>query len=140
MMSSDRRSFLRNAATLAGAFSPPAASSARRTPRTSARHSRAVAHLGPAEVAQNEDYWSVIQRAYSVNPDIINLNNGGVSPAPIVVQEAVERYNQLSNEGPSYYMWQILDQGREPLREKLANLAGANPGTRSPSTATPRRR
>ncbi len=62
-----------------------------------------------------------IQRAYSVNPDLMNLNNGGVSPAPVVVQEAVERYNQLTNEGPSYYMWQILDQGREPLREKLAN-------------------
>ena len=66
----------------------------------------------------------MIQRAYSVNPNLINLNNGGVSPAPIVVQQAVERYNQLSNEGPSYYMWRILDQGREPLREKLAQLAG----------------
>jgi len=45
-----------------------------------------------------------------------------------VVQQAVERYNQLSNEGPSYYMWGILDQGREPLRAKLARLAGAQPG------------
>ena len=90
--------------------------------------SRAVAHLGPAEIAQDEDFWSVIQRCYSVNPDIVNLNNGGVSPSPIVVQQAVERYNQLANEGPSYYMWQILDQGREPLREKLARLAGAQPG------------
>jgi selenocysteine lyase/cysteine desulfurase len=62
-----------------------------------------------------------------VNPGIINLNNGGVSPSPIVVQQAVERYNQLANEGPSYFMWQILDQGREPLREKLAHLAGAHP-------------
>ena len=33
----------------------------------------------------------------------------------------------LSNEGPSYFMWRILDQGREPLREKLATLAGAYP-------------
>ena len=89
---------------------------------------RGVAHLTPDDVAQNEDFWSVIQRSYSVNPDIINLNNGGVSPAPIVVQQAVERYNQLANEGPSYYMWQILDQGREPLREKLAHLAGAQAG------------
>ena len=80
------------------------------------------------EAAQDEDYWAVIQRAYSVNPNLINLNNGGVSPSPIVVQQAVERYNQLSNEGPSYYMWRILDQGREPLREKLAALAGARPG------------
>jgi selenocysteine lyase/cysteine desulfurase len=70
----------------------------------------------------------VIQRSYSINPGIINLNNGGVSPAPIVVQQAVERYKQLANEGPSYFMWQILDQGREPLREKLAHLAGAQPG------------
>ncbi|MHA0111550.1 aminotransferase class V-fold PLP-dependent enzyme, partial [Klebsiella pneumoniae] len=25
-----------------------------------------------------------------------------------------------------YYMWRILDQGREPLRHKLAHLAGAS--------------
>jgi len=56
------------------------------------------------------------------------LTNGGVSPSPLVVQQAVERYNQLSNEGPSYYMWRILDQGREPLRERLAHLAGVLPG------------
>ncbi|MCU1323424.1 MAG: cefD [Acidobacteriaceae bacterium] len=89
--------------------------------------SDSVSHLDAGEVAQNEDYWSVIQRGYSVSPQIINLNNGGVSPAPIVVQQAVERYNQMTNEGPSYFMWQILDQGREPLRQSLARLAGASP-------------
>jgi selenocysteine lyase/cysteine desulfurase len=124
---SDRRTFLRQAATLAGAFSASSLFSQAHAADFAAA-SRAVAHLGPAEVAQDEDFWAVIQRSYSVNPDIINLNNGGVSPAPIVVQQAVERYNQLSNEGPSYYMWQILDQGREPLRAKLASLAGAKPG------------
>ena len=127
MIPSDRRTFLRSAATLAGAFSLNSLfHQAHAADFDSA--ARAVAHLGPADVAQNEDYWSVIQRCYSVNPDIINLNNGGVSPAPIVVQQAVERYNQLANEGPSYYMWQILDQGREPLRQKLADLAGVKPG------------
>jgi len=39
----------------------------------------------------------------------------------------VERYNRLSNEAPSYYMWRILDQGREPLRAKLASIAGVSP-------------
>jgi selenocysteine lyase/cysteine desulfurase len=78
------------------------------------------------EVSADEDYWSVIQDAYTVNPNIINLNNGGVSPAPLVVQNALDRYNKLTNEGPSYFMWRILDQGREPLREKLAALAGAS--------------
>jgi selenocysteine lyase/cysteine desulfurase len=125
MTSSDRRTFLRQAATLAGAFSTGSLFNQAHAADFNAA-SRAVAHLGPAEVAQNEDFWTVIQRAYSVNPDIINLNNGGVSPSPVVVQQAVERYNQLANEGPSYFMWGILDQGREPLREKLAHLAGAN--------------
>ncbi len=127
MTPSDRRTFLKRTATLAGAFSVNSLfRQAHAADFTAAEGG--IRNSPPAEVAQNEDYWSVIQRAYSVNPDIINLNNGGVSPSPIVVQEAVERYNQLSNEGPSYYMWQILDQGREPLREKLATLAGAQPG------------
>ncbi|MEP6615480.1 MAG: aminotransferase class V-fold PLP-dependent enzyme [Ginsengibacter sp.] len=82
----------------------------------------------PGQVAEDEDYWAVIQQAYSVNPNMINLNNGGVSPSPRVVQDALDRYNKMINEGPSYFMWRILDQGREPLREKLADLAGALPG------------
>ena len=85
-----------------------------------------IANLTPEEAATREDYWSTIQQSFTVNPNIINLNNGGVSPSPRVVQEAVARYNNLANEGPSYYMWRILDQGREPLREKLAELAGCD--------------
>lgn len=75
----------------------------------------------------DETFWYQIKQAYTVSPAILNLNNGGVSPQPRVVQEAVERYNRLSNETPSYYMWRILDQGREPVREKLAELAGCSP-------------
>jgi selenocysteine lyase/cysteine desulfurase len=127
MLPRDRRIFLKQAAVMAGAFS----TSSLFAQTHAAEWSRANAALGaatPEAAAQDEDYWSVIQRAYSVNPNLINLNNGGVSPSPIVVQEAVERYNKLSNEGPSYYMWRILDEGREPLREKLAGLAGVQPG------------
>jgi selenocysteine lyase/cysteine desulfurase len=125
MTTTDRRSFLRNAAVLAGAFSTGSLFEQAHGADFHAA-ARSVAALPADAVSQNEDYWSVIQRAYSVNPDIINLNNGGVSPAPIVVQAAVERFNQMANEGPSYYMWQIMDQGREPLRRKLAALAGVN--------------
>ena len=78
------------------------------------------------ELAGDEDYWSFIRQAYTVSANIINLNNGGVSPSPRIVQEAVERYNKLSNEGPSYFMWRMLDMGREPLRSKLAELAGCD--------------
>jgi selenocysteine lyase/cysteine desulfurase len=127
MTSQGRRTFLRQAATLAGAFSVNSLFHQAHAADWQAASGR-IAHLNPELAAQDEDYWSVIQRSYSVNPNLINLNNGGVSPAPLVVQQAVERYNQLSNEGPSYYMWRILDQGREPLRERLARLAGAQPG------------
>lgn len=124
MALNDRRSFLKMSA-LAGAFSTNSLfQQAHAADLLTA--SRSIGHLNAMEAAQNEDFWSVIQRGYSVSPQIMNLNNGGVSPSPIVVQQAVERYNQMTNEGPSYFMWQILDQGREPLRLKLAKLAGTS--------------
>ncbi|MFT7270164.1 MAG: selenocysteine lyase/cysteine desulfurase, partial [Roseivirga sp.] len=83
--------------------------------------------LSPDLAAQDEEIWARIQQAYTTSPNIINLNNGGVSPQPKVVQDAAIRYYQYSNEAPSYYMWRILDQGREPLRAKLADLAGCSP-------------
>lgn len=84
-------------------------------------------HRDIDELVRDEHYWYQIKQAYTVSPSVMNLNNGGVCPQPKVVQEALERYNKLANEAPSYYMWQILDQGREPLRTQLANLAGCSP-------------
>ena len=43
------------------------------------------------------------------------------------VQDAMKRYYDYCNEAPSYYMWRILDQGREPLRRNLARVAGCDP-------------
>lgn len=82
--------------------------------------------LSPAAAVNDEDLWARMAQAYTVSPNILNLNNGGVSPQPKVVQDAVDRYYHLSNEAPTYYMWQILDKGREPLRKKLADLAGTS--------------
>ncbi len=118
---------MQSGAALAGAFSINSLFNQLHAEEFAAA-AKAVEGGAPDAGTTDEDFWSVIQRGYSVNPEIINLNNGGVSPSPIVVQQAVERYNELSNEGPSYYMWGILDQGREPLRERLAHLAGAKPG------------
>lgn len=74
----------------------------------------------------DEEYWKTIRQGYSVSEEIINLNNGGVSPSPNVVLDSLDKYNRQSCQGPSYYMWRILDKGREPLREKLAALAGVS--------------
>lgn len=80
------------------------------------------------DLTKDEDFWHQIKMAYTVSPAIVNLNNGGVSPSPRVVQDAVDRYNKLSNETPSYYMWRILDKGREAIRSRLGLIAGCDPG------------
>ena len=123
-MPGSRRNFLQKMGLLAGAFSANSIFNEVYASDIECANKK-ISALSPEEVANDEDYWAVIQQAYSVNPNIINLNNGGVSPSPLVVQDALDRYNKLINEGPSYFMWRILDQGREPLREKLAELAGS---------------
>lgn len=120
-----RRSFLKKVGALTGAVAGLSIFNELNAASFSEANKK-IARLNPLEAATNEDYWQVIQQAYTVNSNLINLNNGGVSPSPRVVQEAVERYNSLTNQGPSYYMWRILDQGREPLRNKLALLAGCS--------------
>jgi selenocysteine lyase/cysteine desulfurase len=80
-----------------------------------------------ASLMGESDFWGWVQQSYTTSPNIMNLNNGGVSPQPKVVQDAFVRYNQLCNEAPSYYMWQILDQGRTALREDMATFAGCQP-------------
>ena len=121
----NRRKFIQQLTATAGAFSASSLFN-QLFAGDFEKAAESVKDLSAQELAGDEDYWTVIQQAYTVNPNIINLNNGGVSPSPRVVQEAVERYNKLSNEGPSYFMWRILDQGREPLRNKLAELAGCD--------------
>ena len=86
----------------------------------------AVAHRSPEEVAQDEDYWMPIQQAFTVDRSIINLNNGGVSPAPKVVQDALRRYVEYSNEAPVYTMWDILEPKIESVRRRLADDFGCD--------------
>jgi selenocysteine lyase/cysteine desulfurase len=88
----------------------------------------ALHKLSPLEAAQYEEIWNRIAQAYTVSSNIIMLNNAGISPQPAVVQDAVDRYAKMSNEGPSYFMWHVLDKGRESIRKKLADLAGVSPG------------
>ena len=123
---SQRRTFLKQMGLLTSAFSANSLFQQAYAADIE-RAQQQIAGFTPEQAAAEEDFWALISQAYTVNPSIINLNNGGVSPSPKVVQDAVERFNKLSNEAPSYYMWRILDQGREPLRMKLANLAGADP-------------
>ncbi len=82
--------------------------------------------IPPSELASDEDFWYYVQQSFTTSSGLINLNNGGVSPSPKIVQDAMKRYHDMSNEAPSYYMWRVLDMGREPLRERLATMAGVS--------------
>ena len=122
----NRRNFVKQLGLMAGAFS--ANSLFNQAHAAEFEHiNNLKQHVSAKDLAMDEDYWSIIQQSYTTSPALINLNNGGVSPSPRIVQDAVDRFNKLTNEGPSYYMWRILDQGREPLRYKLAELAGVDP-------------
>ena len=75
----------------------------------------------PEEVARDEAFWHEVQQAFTVDRTLINLNNGGVSPAPRIVQEAMKRHLDYSNEAPVYTMWKILEPQREGVRQQLAH-------------------
>jgi selenocysteine lyase/cysteine desulfurase len=123
MTAFNRRSFIGKA----GAFSATALLASLTQPawsRNLQKALQAATGIPPGQLASDEDFWYYIQQSYTVSPTLINLNNGGVSPSPKTVQDAMKRYYDYCNETPSYYMWRILDQGREPLRKNLARLAG----------------
>lgn len=122
---SDRRSFLNkmsvlSASALTASLFQPAWS------RNLKSALKDVANVPPSDLASDDEFWYYVQQSYTISSNFINLNNGGVSPAPKVVADAMKRYYDISNEGPSYFMWRVVDQGREPLRKNLAQLAGCD--------------
>ena len=80
----------------------------------------------PDEVARDEDFWYEVQQAFTVDRSLVNLNNGGVSPAPTIVQDAMKRHLDYSNEAPVYTMWQILEPQKEGVRQRLARAFGCS--------------
>ena len=122
---SSRRNFIRNLSATTGLFTflPFTNSLFAKEAEQKYNHFK---QLSPKEAMTDEDFWGWIKEQYTVSPNLLDLNNGGVSPQPKVVQDAHIRFYQLSNEGPSYYMWRTLDEGREGLRSKLAELAGCD--------------
>jgi len=83
---------------------------------------RSVAQLTPEQIAMDEDYWAVIQNSFTVTRGIVNLNNGGVSPSPRIVTEALVRYIWQQEDATAYTMWQILEPQSETIRTGLAEM------------------
>ncbi len=80
----------------------------------------------PNAVADDESYWAEIQRAFDSDRTMINLNNGGCSPTPSHVLEAMIRDLRFSNELPVEHMWRVLEPRIESVRRDLANEFGCD--------------
>jgi selenocysteine lyase/cysteine desulfurase len=81
----------------------------------------------PVDLAGDEAYWSEIARAFDADRTLINLNNGGCSPAPAHVLEAMIRDLRFSNEIPVHHMWNVLEPRIESVRRDLAAEFGCDP-------------
>src|SRR6202158_4244524 len=88
---------------------------------------RSVKDHTPEEVAADEDFWTEVRSAFTIDRNIINLNNGYVSPAPRVVQEAMRRYLEYSDMGPWHTMINVLERQVETVRRRIAQTAGCDP-------------
>jgi isopenicillin-N epimerase len=78
------------------------------------------------DVAADEDFWSEVRSAFSVDRNIINFNNGYCSPSPRTVQDAMRRYLEYSDMGPWHTMINILERQTEQVRRRLAVAAGCD--------------
>jgi isopenicillin-N epimerase len=87
---------------------------------------QSVAGRKPEDVARDEDYWAEIRNAFTIDRNVVNLNNGHVSPAPRPVQDALRRYIEFSDMGPWHTMIDNLEKQIEMVRRRLAAAAGCD--------------
>lgn len=121
-MLATRRSFL---TSLAGAAVAP--TFAERAIRRLGHATQIAGNRPAAAVADDEEYWSEIQRAFDADRTMINLNNGGCCPAPTHVLEQMIRDLRFSNELPVDHMWRVLEPRVESVRRDLAREFGCDP-------------
>lgn len=118
----NRRQFIAKAALLTGATLPVLPAWSRRL--QNAIHN--ANEVPPGTLAKDEQFWRTIQKAYTNKSGYINLNNGGIAPAPKVVADVMKQHYDLSNDIPTYNMSRVLGGKREELRKELAALAGCD--------------
>ena len=119
----NRRSFVSSVAGATLALPPFRSDALRRVFRATEQ----AGTRSPTGIADDEEYWSHIQRAFDTDRTLINLNNGGVCPTPTHVLEAMIRDLQFTNELPVEHMWRVLEPRVEFVRRELAEEFGCDP-------------
>lgn len=117
----DRRSFLRSCMAGIGVLGSAAAGIHERILAAASD----AADLSPEQVASNEDFWFIVQQAFTEDRNIINLNNGTIQNGLRIVQDAVRRHNEFSGNAAVYSMF-VLAKEIESCRRRLASLLGCD--------------
>lgn len=78
----------------------------------------------PAQIADDENFWSVIRSGYKLKPDYINLENGYYNFLPENILEAyIKNIREVNYQGP-YYMRTVQGDNKKQANTALAELAG----------------
>ncbi|MFO0875363.1 MAG: aminotransferase class V-fold PLP-dependent enzyme [Phycisphaerales bacterium] len=106
---------------------PQAAGASGRAPALAALGAMAGDARDAGTIARDEDFWFRVQQAFTVDRSVVNLNNGGVSPSPAIVQDAQRRHQEFCNTlPPPRALWTLLEPQREGVRERLARGWGVS--------------
>lgn len=126
-----RRSFLGKAAagaalaTIPGIF-PKTVLSAVKEPSDAAAGLSSFAKKGMRGAADDESFWKAVQQSFSVDRSLMHLNNGGVCPAPVVVQEAEKAHLAEFHRSPFYSLQSAVRPQIESVRSQLAECLGCD--------------
>ncbi|MEO6305631.1 MAG: aminotransferase class V-fold PLP-dependent enzyme, partial [Bacteroidia bacterium] len=85
-----------------------------------------VAHLPAGELALDEDFWKSIRKAYKLDPDRINLENGYYCILPEEILEQHFKHIREVNLQGAYYMRTVQYENKKAAAAKLAQLAGCS--------------
>ncbi len=118
----DRRNFLRSCVAGATALSAMGSNLQERILAAE----RDLAGSSAGQIASNEDFWFVVQQAFTEDRNIINLNNGTIQNGLRIVQDAVRRHNEFSANAAAHSMM-VLAKEIESCRRRLASHLGCDP-------------
>ncbi|MAE64650.1 MAG: aminotransferase V [Phycisphaeraceae bacterium] len=124
-----RRAFLGHVFLAAGAGAGAVGAATRNVEAAARINVDLAAHPGTAEDLEGDEaFWAEAGRAFTVDRSIVNLNNGGVSPAIGAAQASMKRHLDFSHQCPAHNMWNVLEPRREDVRKGLASQWGVAAG------------
>ena len=124
----DRRDFLRHAATTAGGLAlSPAALLATRDD-VAAELSRRGAASAPSRLADDEAFWARVRAGYALDPEVLNLDHGWTNPAPRAALDELARQARILEGLPAEHlpgMWETVSN--TTVRKAVAEAMGVPP-------------